>query len=148
MISIIQGRVPDKSGWGGRLVIEGPDVEQRPVRMIALAEKLILMRSHFHAPQAVQGMLEAAGGRVRLEREGGKFWAVVEAEADQEGRAAGGPQRLGLYSPHARGWTASRVRRICFAGAASWWYTRLAADCGACLTSIDRDLQMNGNEGS
>jgi demethylmenaquinone methyltransferase/2-methoxy-6-polyprenyl-1,4-benzoquinol methylase len=67
---------------GGRLVIEEPDVERTPVRLIALAEKLILMRSHFHSPQAVQGMFEAAGGRVSLEREGGKFWAVVEALAD------------------------------------------------------------------
>jgi len=67
---------------GGRLVIEEPDVERTPVRLIALAEKLILMRSHFFAPQAVQGMFEAAGGRVCLEREGGKFWAVVEASAD------------------------------------------------------------------
>jgi len=67
---------------GGRLVIEEPDVERTPVRLIALAEKLALMRSHFFAPQAVQGMFEAAGGRVRLEREGGKFWAVVEALAD------------------------------------------------------------------
>lgn len=66
---------------GGRLVIEEPDVERTPVRLIALAEKLALMRSHFHSPQAVQGMFEAAGGRVRLEREGGKFWAVVEAFA-------------------------------------------------------------------
>jgi hypothetical protein len=57
-------------------------VERTPVRLIALAEKLILMRSHFHSPQAVQRMFEAAGGRVCLEREGGKFWAVVEALAD------------------------------------------------------------------
>ena len=67
---------------GGRLVIEEPDVERTPVRLIALAEKLILMRSHFFAPQAVQGMFEAAGGRVRLEREGAKFWAVVEPSGD------------------------------------------------------------------
>jgi len=63
----------------GRLVIEEGNVEQTAVRIIALLEKLILMRSRFYAPQAVQAMFEAAGGRVRLEREGGKFWAVVEA---------------------------------------------------------------------
>jgi ubiquinone/menaquinone biosynthesis C-methylase UbiE len=66
----------------GRLVVEEPDVDRTPVRLIALAEKLILMRSHFRSPQAVQAMFEAAGGRVRLLREGGKFWAVVEAAAD------------------------------------------------------------------
>jgi len=67
---------------GGRLVIEEPDVERTPVRLIALAEKLALMRSHFFSPQAVLEMFEAAGGRVCLEREGGKFWAVVEAPAE------------------------------------------------------------------
>ena len=70
---------------GGRLVIEEGDVEQTPVRLIALAEKLILMRSRFFSPQAVQQMFEAAGGQVRLEREGGKFWAVVEASAGKDG---------------------------------------------------------------
>ncbi|HJX39631.1 MAG TPA: hypothetical protein VJ714_13610, partial [Anaerolineae bacterium] len=62
-------------------VIEEGDVEQTPVRLIALAERLLLMRSQFHPPQAVREMFEAAGGRVRLEREGAKFWAVVEAAA-------------------------------------------------------------------
>jgi demethylmenaquinone methyltransferase/2-methoxy-6-polyprenyl-1,4-benzoquinol methylase len=64
---------------GGRLVIEEGDVEQTPVRVIALLEKLLLMRSRFFSPRAVQTMFEAAGGRVFLEREGAKFWAVVEA---------------------------------------------------------------------
>jgi ubiquinone/menaquinone biosynthesis C-methylase UbiE len=64
---------------GGRLVLEEPDVERTPVRVIALAEKLLLMRSRFYSPRGVQEMFEAAGGRVRLEREGAKFWAVVEA---------------------------------------------------------------------
>ena len=71
---------------GGRLVIEEGNVEQTPVRLIALAEKLILMRSHFFSPQAVLAMFEAAGGQVRLERQGPKFWAVVDASAD-EGRS-------------------------------------------------------------
>jgi hypothetical protein len=53
-------------------------VEQTPVRIIALLERLILMRSRFYSPRDVQAMFEAAGGRVRLHREGPKFWAVVE----------------------------------------------------------------------
>jgi len=67
---------------GGRLVMEDPNVERTAVRLIALAERLALMRSHFRSPQAVQGLFEAAGGRVRLEREDTTFWAVVEALAD------------------------------------------------------------------
>jgi len=67
---------------GGRLVMEEPNVERTSVRLIALAERLALMRSHFRSPQTVQEIFEAAGGRVRLEREDATFWAVVEALAD------------------------------------------------------------------
>ena len=64
---------------GGRLVIEEPNVELRSVRWVALAERLALMRSHFYSPHVVEELFEAAGGQVCLEREGAKFWAVVEA---------------------------------------------------------------------
>ena len=62
----------------GRLVIEEPNIERVLVRLLALAEKLALMRSHFHSPPAVQQVFEAAGGSVRLVRQGASFWAVVE----------------------------------------------------------------------
>jgi ubiquinone/menaquinone biosynthesis C-methylase UbiE len=62
----------------GRLVLEEQNVERVSIRLTALAEKVALMRSHFHPPQVVQQMFEAAGGRVRLERDGINFWAVVE----------------------------------------------------------------------
>jgi len=42
---------------GGRLVIEEPDVERTPVRLIALAEKLALMRSvsrRIHLPPLLE----------------------------------------------------------------------------------------------
>ncbi len=68
---------------GGRLVMEEPNVERIPVWLIAFGEKLALMRSHFRSPRAVQRMFEAVGGRVRLEREGARFWAVVEAEDER-----------------------------------------------------------------
>lgn len=67
---------------GGRLVMEEPNVERTAVRLVALAEKLALMRSHFRSPQTARRIFEAAGGRVRLEREGTSFWAVVEALGD------------------------------------------------------------------
>lgn len=72
---------------GGRLVVEEPNAEQAAVRLLALAEKVLLMRSHFRTPAQVRETLEAAGGRVRLHREGRTFWAVVSkpgAAADEE----------------------------------------------------------------
>ena len=65
----------------GRLVIEEPNVERVSVRLLALAEKLALMRSHFHSPSAIRQIFEAAGGSVHLVRQGASFWAVVERAA-------------------------------------------------------------------
>ena len=42
---------------GGRLVIEEPDIRTFPVKLIAVAEKLALMRSHFLTPLEISSML-------------------------------------------------------------------------------------------
>lgn len=62
----------------GRLVIQEPNIERPLIKLIALGEKLLLMRSRFRSPEALRRMFEAAGGQARLEREGINFWAVVE----------------------------------------------------------------------
>ena len=61
----------------GRIVVQEPNVERLSVRLVALAEKLALMRSHFLPPHAVKRLFEALWGDVRLSREGATFWAVV-----------------------------------------------------------------------
>lgn len=63
---------------GGRLVIEEPNIEHRAVKLVALAEKLTLMRSHFHPPSRMKQMFEAIGGQVRLVLDNPNFWLVVE----------------------------------------------------------------------
>ncbi|MBN1137299.1 MAG: class I SAM-dependent methyltransferase [Anaerolineae bacterium] len=65
----------------GRLVVEEPNVERASIRLLALAEKLALMRSHFYSPSAMQRIFEAAGGSVCLVRQGTSFWTVVERAA-------------------------------------------------------------------
>lgn len=49
---------------GGRLVLEEPNIENRMVKVLAVAEKLALMRSHFLRPAVMRTMFEARGGRV------------------------------------------------------------------------------------
>jgi ubiquinone/menaquinone biosynthesis C-methylase UbiE len=46
---------------GGRLVIEEPDIGARRVKLIALAEKLALMRSRFWSPEQIMAALRARG---------------------------------------------------------------------------------------
>jgi demethylmenaquinone methyltransferase/2-methoxy-6-polyprenyl-1,4-benzoquinol methylase len=63
---------------GGRLVIEEPDLRRFPVKLIALAEKLALMQSHFLYPRAIQNLLVEAGLTASVSTDG-KFAAWVIA---------------------------------------------------------------------
>ncbi|MBN1153527.1 class I SAM-dependent methyltransferase [candidate division KSB1 bacterium] len=42
---------------GGLAVIEEPDINKFSVKIVAILEKLALMRSHFHSPRKIQQML-------------------------------------------------------------------------------------------
>lgn len=63
---------------GGRLVIEEPDVRSFAVKLIALAEKLALMRSHFLSPQQIKELLHFPDARVWIETEPYTAWVVAE----------------------------------------------------------------------
>jgi ubiquinone/menaquinone biosynthesis C-methylase UbiE len=63
---------------GGVIVIEEPDIRRPVVKVIALLEKLALMRSHFLAPHDIASLFRLPGARVRLEWEGFNAWVVVE----------------------------------------------------------------------
>ena len=66
---------------GGRLVIKEPNIERGVVKLVALAERLALMRSRFRSPQKMQQMFDAVGGRARLTHDDPNFWLVVEKAA-------------------------------------------------------------------
>lgn len=51
---------------GGRLVIEEPDIRRWPVKLIALGERLLLMRSRFFDAEALIRLFEEAGGSVEV----------------------------------------------------------------------------------
>lgn len=64
---------------GGRLVIEEPNLEHFRVKLIALAEKLALMRSHFYYPTAIQAMVARHDITAKIERdEQFTTWVVVD----------------------------------------------------------------------
>jgi len=62
---------------GGRLVIEEPDLRTWQVKIVAVVEKLALMRSHFLSPPQIAQLLPSQA-RVRIETEGYNAWVVVE----------------------------------------------------------------------
>jgi len=75
---------------GGRLVVEEPDLRRLPAKAIALAEKLMLMRSRFLYPHEIGQELAALGLRTRVTTDG-PFVARIIAE--KSGRQGQGRQR-------------------------------------------------------
>jgi len=64
---------------GGRLVIEEPDLNHKGVKLLALAEKMLLMRSHFYTPQKIWKMIASCGCSAKIENDG-RYTAWVVAE--------------------------------------------------------------------
>lgn len=65
---------------GGLLVIEEPDIGTCGVKLIALAEKILLMRSHFLSPGEIAGLFEVENTQIRSDE--GTAWVVIEKRAD------------------------------------------------------------------
>ncbi len=63
---------------GGRLVIEEPDVRVWGVKLIAIGEKLLLMRSHFLSPPRIAALFAGLSERVTVHNEGPISYIVVE----------------------------------------------------------------------
>ena len=61
---------------GGRLVIEEPDFRSFAVKLIAVAEKLALMRSHFLAPPQIAALFPSEA-KVRIESEDHTAWIIA-----------------------------------------------------------------------
>ncbi|MBC7224670.1 MAG: class I SAM-dependent methyltransferase, partial [Anaerolineae bacterium] len=63
---------------GGRLVVEEPDNQHWAVWGIALAERLLLMRSHFRPAEWLAERLAALGGTVTVVGERVNYWVVAQ----------------------------------------------------------------------
>jgi ubiquinone/menaquinone biosynthesis C-methylase UbiE len=65
---------------GGRLVIEEPNISHWGVKLIALAERALLMQSQFFAPESIRSMLVSRGLRAWVEEQGTTSWIIAEKE--------------------------------------------------------------------
>lgn len=61
---------------GGRLVIEEPDIRHFPVKLVALAEKLTLFRSHFVPAEQIANHLDTFGAHTIVHRDGHTVWVI------------------------------------------------------------------------
>jgi ubiquinone/menaquinone biosynthesis C-methylase UbiE len=62
---------------GGILVIEEPDIRTMIVKVVALAEKVALMRSHFLSPDQILKLFSLKDGQAQVVREGYNVWIVI-----------------------------------------------------------------------
>jgi SAM-dependent methyltransferase len=62
---------------GGRLVIEEPDIRRWVVKLVALGEKLALMRSHFRPPEYLMELFATGETDVSLVEDAPNFWVVI-----------------------------------------------------------------------
>ncbi len=63
---------------GGRLVIEEPDIRQFSVKMIAVVEKLLLMRSHFWTAEKIANIFRGLPCQVQITRRKGSVFIIVD----------------------------------------------------------------------
>ena len=61
---------------GGVLVIEEPDIRTFGVKLIAIAEKLLLMRSRFLAPDEIVKLF--SNGEKQIKIEDGTAWVIIK----------------------------------------------------------------------
>jgi len=79
---------------GGRLVIEEPDIRRWAVKLIALGERLLLMRSRFYSIADMARAFEEVGGKIVVLEEGHDFnvrLAVERGKAATDGARCTNP---------------------------------------------------------
>jgi demethylmenaquinone methyltransferase/2-methoxy-6-polyprenyl-1,4-benzoquinol methylase len=62
---------------GGRIVIEEPNIHKPVVWLVAIFEKLALMRSHFISSNRISSLFNDPGARIFIEKQGYTAWIIV-----------------------------------------------------------------------
>jgi demethylmenaquinone methyltransferase/2-methoxy-6-polyprenyl-1,4-benzoquinol methylase len=67
---------------GGRIVIEEPDIHTTAIRIMAIIEKMALMRSHFISPQEIAATFVYSNAQVKIEVEDSVAWIVINKQVE------------------------------------------------------------------
>ena len=62
---------------GGCIVIEEPDIRTFPAKVMAIVEKMVLMRSHFISPLVIAAAFDYPEAEVNIEVENSTVWIVI-----------------------------------------------------------------------
>jgi ubiquinone/menaquinone biosynthesis C-methylase UbiE len=63
---------------GGRIAIFEPDIRKFSVKLLAIFEKLLLMRSHFLPAEQIGGLFAGQQAQIDIVRESSSVWIVVK----------------------------------------------------------------------
>ena len=63
---------------GGRIVIVEPDIHKFSVKLVALGEKLLMMRSHFISAENIAALFVNFNSTVRIKMNGSNVWVYAE----------------------------------------------------------------------
>ncbi len=61
----------------GLIIIEEPDISKWGVKLVALGEKIALMRSHFLSPIAVKNLYSKHTSNLQIHKDGHIAWIVI-----------------------------------------------------------------------
>ena len=62
---------------GGRIIIEEPDIRNFGVKLLAIGEKLLGMRSHFLSPTKIANLFDNSA-TIKIETEAPIAWVIIE----------------------------------------------------------------------
>jgi ubiquinone/menaquinone biosynthesis C-methylase UbiE len=63
---------------GGKIIIEEPDIHFFPVKILALAEKALLMRSHFLSDTAICRLFPDTVRTIQVHKHNGNIWIIIQ----------------------------------------------------------------------
>jgi hypothetical protein len=63
---------------GGRMIIVEPDITVLSVKLLALVEKLLLMRSHFFSAEWIASLFSIRDARIDIIRQDSTVYLIVE----------------------------------------------------------------------
>jgi demethylmenaquinone methyltransferase/2-methoxy-6-polyprenyl-1,4-benzoquinol methylase len=63
---------------GGTFILEEPDIRKFPVKLIAVMEKLLFMRSHFLKPEVVLNWIDTNNFTVNLIEEDNNYYFIIK----------------------------------------------------------------------
>jgi ubiquinone/menaquinone biosynthesis C-methylase UbiE len=62
---------------GGKIIIEEPNIKFFSVKLVAIAERLALMRSRFLSPDQIASLFSEKEAQISIENEGYNTWIIV-----------------------------------------------------------------------